>query len=207
MYISSYFITQWLITIYSEREKVHKRARSTSHTCLSNKQNATYSWLHSSGTDQLVACIPVLIFLAYLYHSTFYPSTKNKKFSRWTFTSITHVSYNQLDLLCRKRYLHSTSPWKAPVNFVFVVNGLYYIYLCGKLHNALWWKDLFTPHCKNASIAKEEKQSFSRHSEIWLDTVPTEQQGKTYSSDDQRHNILYVGFPQPRGHMSQTRTK
>lgn len=48
---------------------------------------------HSSGTDQLLACIPVLIFLAYLYHSTFYPSTKNKKFSRWTFPSLTHVSW------------------------------------------------------------------------------------------------------------------
>lgn len=36
---------------------------------------------------------------------------------------------------------------------------------------------------------------------------PAAQQGKIYYSDDQRHNTLYAGIPQPRGHMSQTRTK
>lgn len=87
----------------------HRGPTTTSHTCLSDEHDATQSWLHSSGTDQLLACIPVLISLAYLYHSTFYPSTKNKKFSGWTFTSITHVSYSQLHLLYQERYLHSTS--------------------------------------------------------------------------------------------------
>lgn len=35
---------------------------------------------------------------AYLYHSTFHPSTKNQEFSRWTFANVT-VNYNQLHRL------------------------------------------------------------------------------------------------------------
>lgn len=91
------------------------------------------------------------------------PQQRNKKFSRWTFTSLTHVSYNPLYLLYGERYLHSTSPWKALVNFTFVLNELYYIYPCSKLYNASRWRELRTPLCRNASTAKE-KQSFSWHS-------------------------------------------
>lgn len=111
--------------------------------------------------------------------------SKEQKFSRWTFASITHVNYNQLHLLHQERYLHSTSTWKALINFTFVLNGLYYIYPNSKRPNALWWKDLFPPRCRNISIAKEEKKFVLWHSKSWLHGIPAEQ-GKIHHSNDQR---------------------
>lgn len=144
----------------------------------------------------------------YQYHSTVYPSTKNKKFSRWTFTSITHVSYNQLHLLYQERKPHSTSTWKALVNFTFVSNGLYYMYPHSKLlHNALWWRSLFTPHCMNTSITKGKNSPSCGIQEVDYMEFQLNNREKIYHSDDQRGNILYFSFLQPSGYMPQTRTK
>lgn len=125
---SGYFITKWLAAVWKENTH-HERTQDQplpvtlvyqmnmmllSLSCIHVER--TSSGLHSSSH---FPHIPLSL--------SVYPWTKNKKFSRWTFTSITHVSHNQLQLFYQESYPHSTSTWKALVNFTFVLNGLYYI--------------------------------------------------------------------------------
>lgn len=89
----------------------------------------------------------------------------------------------------KKDCLHSTSTWKALMNFTFVLNRLHYMYPQSKLYNALKWRDLLTPYCKNTSITEEEKKSFSWHSKSYLRRVPAEKGGGGNHSNDQ--TVIY----------------
>lgn len=90
---SGYFVTKWLIATWGGGGvDVHTRAQRTNH--YQPHLSIRWTWCHlvlaAVISDKFLACIPIiLIFLAYLYHSTFYHSTKSKKISKWTFIHIT----------------------------------------------------------------------------------------------------------------------
>lgn len=168
--------------LWVEKRMCHKKACKTKHhqPRLSVRWTRCHLSLGSIHLEQTSFWPAFQLSQAYLYYSTSHPSTKNQKFSRWTFANVT-VNYNQLHRLYQ--HLHPTSTGKALVYFTFVLNRLHYIYPHSKLHNTLWWRDLFTPHRGNTSITKEGKKAFLMAFRK-LTRVPVQQQGKIYQSND-----------------------
>lgn len=145
---------------YVQKENVYKRVQGTDHH--QPHSSVRWTWCY------LVLVAPNRNRRAFGLHSTsnfpsipislyFLPlNKKTKSLAGGPFTHINTLATNRFIGLCQEKYLHFTTTWKALVNFTFILNGLYYIYLNNKLHNVLWWRDLFPPHCRKILITKEK---------------------------------------------------
>lgn len=145
---------------YVQKENVYKRVQGTDHhqphssvrwtwcylVLVAPNRNRRAFGLHSSSN---FPSIPILLYFLPL-------NKKTKSLAGGPFTHINTLATNRFIGLCQEKYLYFTTTWKALVNFTFILNGLYYIYLNNKLHNVLWWRDLFPPHCRKILITKEK---------------------------------------------------
>lgn len=157
---SGYFVTKWLTAMCGENrhawDSMQDQPSPATLVYQMNMMLLSLGCIHLERTSfwpafqfSFSSCIGITLLSI--------PQQKRKSLAGGPLL-VQHVSYNQIHLLYQERYLHSTSTWKALVNFTFVLNGLYYMYPHKKLlYNALWWRDLFTPHCMNTSITKGKK--------------------------------------------------